>query len=247
MPFVNWFEFGLPRNVTLTQPRTERPSGSFRILHSPSDRSAKGSNEIEAIVESLKAKGYAIDFVTVANVPNQVVQGELAVCDLVVDQLYSDSPMPGLATEAAHFGKPTLVGGYGARSANELVRGVEFPTVFVHPDDFENDLEKLVTDPARCSAQGRKAQEFVHDQWSPQSVAGRLLQIFSGDFPEDWLIAPSSITYVHGAGSREDLSQRQVALLLDAFGPEALCLSDKPDLEAHLVKFAKSAGPRATS
>ena len=40
------------------------------------------------------------------------ILAELARCDFVIDQLYSDYPLPGLATEAAWFGKPTVVGGY---------------------------------------------------------------------------------------------------------------------------------------
>ena len=244
-PFVNWFELGLPRTVAGSGVRSEpRPGRAVRILHSPSDRRVKGTDAIAAAVESLRLKGYELDLVTVTDAPNSVVKHELSACDLVVDQLYSDSPMAAFATEAAHFAKPVLVGGYAARNVEHLVGGVQLPTLFVHPDDLNDALEGLITHPDRRRALGIQAQRFVLDHWAPVDVARRLLRIINDDFPRRWLVSPSTLRYVHGCGGSEELTRRQVAALVDAFGPEALCVSDKPHLERSFLDFARDAEAR---
>ena len=54
-----------------------------------------------------------IEFVEITNRPNSEVIAKLQQCDLVIDQLYSDSTMTGIAYEAAELAKPTIVSGYG--------------------------------------------------------------------------------------------------------------------------------------
>ena len=62
--------------------------------------------------------------------------------DLVVDQLYSDVPCAGLATEAAALGRPAVVGGY---AGEELARWYPAdrrpPTEYTHPDGLEAAIE----------------------------------------------------------------------------------------------------------
>ena len=92
----------------------------IRILHSPSSPEVKGTYLIRQAINALKAKGYPIDYVEIMGKPNTVVIAELEKCDFIVDQLYSDTPMSGFATEAAFFGKTAVVGGYGWQEVEKL-------------------------------------------------------------------------------------------------------------------------------
>ena len=129
---------GFPFTTTRRTRSAAGTEGAVRIVHAPSKPKYKGTAEIRLAIERLRAKGHAIDFVELVNVPNDVVLDELARCDFVVDELYSDTRMAGLATEAAFLGKPTVVGGY-ARDEDLAIEGIyppsTFPPVqFCHPD-----------------------------------------------------------------------------------------------------------------
>ena len=62
-----------------------------------------------------------------------------------IDQVYCDTPMAGFATEAAWFGKPAVVGGYGFDYLKTYVpEGMWPPSKTCHPDKIENAIESLI-------------------------------------------------------------------------------------------------------
>src|SRR5262249_21215420 len=115
-PIILWLEIGIPCRSALSAPAAppRDPAGPIRIVHAPSDPVSKGTPAIRRAVENLRARcPYPLEYVELQGRPNREVLEELARCDLVVDQVYNDTAMAGLATEAAAFGKPAVVGGYG--------------------------------------------------------------------------------------------------------------------------------------
>jgi hypothetical protein len=168
-----------------------------------------------------------------------VVLQELSRCDFVIDQLYSDTPMAGFATEAAFHAKPSVVGSYAIETLRERVPEDDFPpTEICHPDDFEASVERLIRDPAYRSDLGRRAFEFVSQRWSRRSVAERFLQVIRGEAPREWFFDPRQIRYVHGYGSTEEATRERLRGLYDQYGGAVLQLADKPALEARLHEFA---------
>ena len=118
--FIQWLRVGLAcRPVDATahdggeanQANPESRQRGVRILHCPSNPRAKGSDLIRAMIQRLRDEGRPIDYVEVVNQPNAVVMDEMKRCDIVVDQMFADYGMPGLATEAACLGKPRLIAG----------------------------------------------------------------------------------------------------------------------------------------
>lgn len=246
-PFINWLQIGLPcrpASDAHTAAEVRRDAGVVRILHSPSRPEAKGSREIQATIQCLKAKGYLIEFVQVVDEPNSIVLEELRRCDFVVDQLYADYGMPGFATEAAWFGKPTVLGGYATALWEELLPEEKIPpTSYCHPDGIEGAIEKLVVDRDYRLDLGRRARAFVEEQWSPRLVAGRYLSLFEGDYPEEWLYDPTRIRYLRGCCLPEDRARELVAAVIQEGGVRALQLGNKPELERAFVKFAREEAP----
>lgn len=238
--FVDWFALGIPR---ATQPATPAPNGAtLRVLHSPSHPVLKGTARIRAAVDSLRARGVAIELVTIEGRPNAEVMQALRDCDLAIDQLYSDTPMAAFATEAASVGRPVLVGGYQAGHVPADAAGLPMPpTRFVPPDRLDAALAALAADRAERERLGAQAQAFVAEHWSPEAVGARLLRLLDGDIPAAWWREPAQVSHLHGCGLAEGAARERVQALVDRFGAGALQLDDKPALRDAFVAFAKGA------
>ncbi len=244
-PFVQWLAVGVPFTLP---PDGDAPmkeaSGRVRILHSPSDPEAKGSDTIRSAVRALQEKGYSIEYVEVTNKPHAVVLEELRRCDFVIDQIYSDTPMAMFATEAAAFGKPAVVGGYYADQIRGATPGSLIPpSLYCHPDRIADAVESLVRDDALRTELGRQARQYVQERWKPLRVAERYLRLIDGDIPEEWYTDPYAITYLQGAGMPEERVAALVRAVVATGGVRALCLSDKPELEDRVLSFASVRAP----
>lgn len=243
-PFVLWPFVGLPYEDIAKGHSPSRKydnNNEIRIVHAPSAPEAKGTKEINKIIDKLKNKGYKISFLQIIGRPNSEVLDELAECDFVVDQLYSDCHMPGLATEAACFGKPTVVGSYAIDVWQNLIPQNKIPpTYFCHPDEFEEAVEKLINDEQYRSELGNRANKFVRTEWSVAKVIESYLRLIKGDIPENWMYKPDNIQYFHGLGLPEDRVKAIIREVIEQGGIEALQLSDKPELEKFFKEFAYS-------
>lgn len=234
---VDWFALGIPRTVP-PHPPMGRGEGPLRLLHSPSNRALKGSDAIDAMVRRLREQGLPIEWITLENVPNERVHAEIARADIVLDQLYSDTPMAAFATEAAALGRPVLVGSYFAEYGvlNDALPIP--PTIFVAPSDFEAELQRLVADPEACHALGERGRVFVAAHWRPEAVARRLVRMLRGEIEPHWWLDPASIRYVHGCGLPVDVVAQRLRTLIEHGGRAALGVADKPGLEDAFVALA---------
>jgi len=238
--FVSYFHIGIPYEIKINRPKKDvshnRPT---KILHSPSHPEAKGTDTIRQAIYSLRQKGYQIDFIEIVDQPNRVVLEKLAECDFVVDQMYSPNPMPGFVTEAAAFGKPAVICGYFFDQIHDALPLEKIPpSLYRHPDDIENSIERLIVDKEFRIELGQKAQVFVKSYWQSKKVAERFMKIVNNDLPDSWYYNPSDIKDVHGACISEEKLKEVVKSLIEAYGKEALCLSDKPSLEKLFIEFA---------
>lgn len=238
--FVNFFVIGFPQDIEVEAQATTRPTGqAVRILHAPSQSEGKGTAGIRRAVENLKQKGLDLDYVEVSGRPNKEVIDEIARCDFVIDQLYSDTPMAGFASEAAFISKPAVIGSYYSDLVKNQMRE-EFipPSLFCHPDAIEQSIHKLASDTGFRVALGARAAEFVKSRWRAKKVAERYLHLIAGDIPEEWKFSPRQVTYVHGVGISEDRIKSNVKLLISRYGVRSLQLGDNPRLERLLVTLA---------
>jgi hypothetical protein len=254
-PVINWFVLGFPRHVAAeglagqvntgaADDNAARAGAQVRIIHSPSQLSVKGTAQIKAAVERLQRRGFNLEFVMLQGMANAEVLAALRRCDLVVDQLYSDTPMAGLATEAAILGKPVLVAGYLARDMPGALGGAPVPpTRFVTPERFEEALEELVSSDSMRTSLATAAFQFVQSEWSCQQVAGRLLRILRQEAPANWWFNPANVRYLAGCGLSEDAGRKRVRELIDYGGVAALQLADKPTLEQAFVDWACAPAP----
>ncbi len=209
------------------------------IIHAPSDPIGKGSALIRASINKLELKGYKINFIEITGKPHKDVIDVLQKCDFIVDQVFSDLPMPGFAIEAAWFGKPAVIGGYYVNYIRYDCPPKHIPpSLYCHPDEITSAIERLIVDEEFRLELGKRAQEFVRTKFTPKQVAERYLQIIEGSIPEEFMFDPNTIRYVQGYGMPESQSKEIVRNMIEKFGIESLCISDKSNLERRFREYA---------
>ena len=242
-PFIDWLHIGIPYFTTnkFNQKGSKKIDERIRILHSPSNPEIKGTSKIRASIENLKSKGYPIDYMEILGKPNAIVLSEIYKSDFIVDQIYSDTPMAGFATEAAFAGKPAIVGGYGWKDIEHIYAPDQIPPSYrCHPDELESAIKKLTIDKSLRLSLGVEAKNFVEKHWTAKEVAKRFLRLIDGNAPSEWIYDPKKIRYLHGAGVSEREIKRNIRSIITTGGKEALQLSDKPELERRFFEFTNS-------
>jgi hypothetical protein len=240
-PYVRWSALGMPYELAAgSTPEARRPSGQApRVLHSPSNPAVKGTARIRSAVANVVASGVALDYAELSGVPNAVVLREIGESDFVIDQALSDVPMATFATEAAWQARPAVVGSYGWDELERELPAEERPPVQAcHPDDIEAAIRLLATDPEAAAALGRAANRYVVDHWNDRQFGERYLRVLTGEVPQAWLSRPSTIRYRFGCGLPAARARAITGEIVARYGPAALQLGDKPELEAALVTWA---------
>ncbi len=234
-PFVLWMRVGVPSRPAVVPERVSTPplppDRPLRILHSPSHPQAKGSDEIRRAVARQVASGRRLELIEITGQPNRVVLDELSRADFVIDQLWSDTPMPGFAAEAAWYGKPVIIGGYAKPLWDELLPPEWIPpTHYCHPNELDQAITRLATDHEYRHTLGARARAFVETKWHPKAVAARYLDLVSRPIPADWMYDPRNNRYWQGGGLPEDRTAALIRSFIAEGGRDALQLSDKPEL-----------------
>lgn len=238
--FISHFEIGIPFSFkNEIKEQTNKAHNQIIILHSPSKPKAKGTQIIEQVINELIKEGFNIELVTIKNMPNSVVIEKLKQCDFIVDQVYSDTPLAGFATEAAFFKKPAVVSGYYAKQfIKEVPEKIRPISIFCEPCDLKKAIIKLSTDNEYRESLGIKAHQFVTQNWKPQRVANKYLKIINNK-TEDFLIHhPEQFSYFLGACADKELIRETIQKMIERAGVSSLCLDDKPELLANIISFA---------
>lgn len=239
--YIRLIPIGLPVNVNFynsNQLNTGIKNATMiKILHAPSRPLAKGSLVFEKIIDELRDEGYKIDYLVLSGVSNDVVMKELESCDFVIDELYSDVPLGMLATEAAIFAKPTVVGGLYDLGCKQDNKDFEMPpSLYVAPQNIKNSIRKMIEDHNFRINLGKSAREFVIKNWSSTKVANNFLQLIQNDFPVNWLYDAADSNYYWGWGLSKENWRIQVNSYVSAMGVDKLELNHNPILKNAVLK-----------
>lgn len=237
---INFISIGLPYKISkfIDHNYGSNQNQTVTILHCPSHPEAKGTLLIEKAIDSLKQKGYLINYIRITQMPNSTVLKNLQNCDFVVDQLYSDTPMAGFAAEAAFCGKPAIVGGY--YTDEDLKMSNIPPSLHCHPEKVEQAIEQLIINLEFRLELGQKAKSFVENYWAPKKVAERYLRLINENIPDEWQCNPNKINYLYGGGLPDWKTKLIIRKMIEKYGIKSLQLSDKAYLEKQFKEFAYS-------
>jgi glycosyltransferase involved in cell wall biosynthesis len=145
------------------------------VLHAPSSRSRKGTDEVVAAAEKL-----GLELELVEGVDHRAAFERYRTADLVVDQL--NAGWYGMfAIEAMALGKPVVAFLHEeAVQRTEEAFGIEVPIVHATKETLADVLRRLVSDPEelrRIGAASRAYVERVHDL---SAVGERLVDLYAG-------------------------------------------------------------------
>jgi len=181
--------------------------GPLKVVHAPSDPKVKGSTAITNVLKKLESEGL-VEFKLVTGLSNQKVQETLAWSDLLIDQLYSDLPLPVLASEAAFQGVPTMIGSNDWSDVKKHFRDDTWPpAIYIHPDDLEVELRNQIRNVENLRKVGKLAKSFVEKHRTPKAVATIYESIILGRATSHLGVRsfdPKKISYVAGCGSAQD-------------------------------------------
>ena len=234
-PCIDWFQFGFPSGgESFGEPIDASPGGDVtRILHCPSRPEIKGTAEIRACIEQLRdVEKLPIRYTEITGMPHSEVLTRLADCDFVIDELFSDSPMAGFASEAAWFGKPAIVGGYGWDILTALPSAAVLPPSHIcRPEELTDAVRLLIDDRDYREDLGKRARHYCMDFLGGSAYVARMECVLENRVPDDWRFEPQDTTYIHGLGLDERRLRNVIADIERAAGMDAFCLQDRPDLE----------------
>lgn len=243
---VDWFRLGFPSGGEIFEGvEVERRESSEKVtvLHCPSKPRIKGTDRIRPVMEKLEAEGLPVEYVEITGMPHAEVLRRIAQCDFVIDELYSDSPLAGFASEAAWFAKPAVVGGYGWEILRALPSGEWMaPTLLCRPEELEKAVRELLADGDKRRAMGREAKVHCDEFLGPGQWVARFEKLLTGEVPEDWYFDPRDVAYIHGLGQSESDLRVGLRRYLEEFGTEGLCFTERPDLVAAVERFVAESG-----
>jgi len=240
-PFIAWCHIGFPNDVpTKALNVKQSQSRIVKVLHAPSNAVSKGSETIMDIIDKLRKDGLPVEFVKLENVPNEKVLDELAKCDFVVDELYSDIPIGGLGTEAAFAMKPVINGGYYAdQIKDDHHHSVIPPSCFCMPENLELCIKEYILNKSKRENDAKILNTFVTENWNSTNIALKYMRIISGDIPSEWKYNPAEIKYFMGYGIEKNKLKSFLIEYIKKFGEKALFLDDKPTLKSHILEFLR--------
>ena len=145
------------------------------VLHAPSSRSRKGTNEVE---EAAKKLGLNLELVE--GVDHRAAFERYRNADLVVDQL--NAGWYGMfAIETMALGKPVVAFLHEeATKRTEEAFGIKVPIVHATKETLADVLEDLVARPDELRRIGAASRAYVEQVHDLSAVADRLLDLYAG-------------------------------------------------------------------
>lgn len=169
------FPAWLPITVDVARYRSLRPAirrpGPFRIAHSPTERSFKGTDVFRRVCARLEAAGLQIEPVLIERRSHGDALAVKADCDAVFDSFWLG--MQGSGLEGAAMGLPVIAGDPDAAREHRALCG-QVPWTYANGESSLSEaIERLATDPAFCAAESARVGEFVHAYHDYPAVARR--------------------------------------------------------------------------
>jgi glycosyltransferase involved in cell wall biosynthesis len=155
-------------------PRTIAVGRPLRIVHATNHPGLEGTDSIRAVIERLRGKGHAIDFVFLKGVPRSRVLQEYANADLAIGKMkmgyYANTQI-----ESMCLGVPTITHVRPEFMNEQLARS---GFILASLADLEATLEYYLTHPEALEQKRRIARQSVLGLHNNEQLARRLIQVY---------------------------------------------------------------------
>lgn len=187
--FLPYASFDLA-GVMSNPPRSDG-TGTRVFAHAPSHRGAKGTSQVLAAAETLKAEGLDFELQLVEGVDRSQAIACYAGADVIIDQLLAGW-YGGLGLEAMALGKPVIAYLRDADlCALEPDMRAQLPVANATPYDIADVMRRFIAMPRReLNALGLASRAFAERFHDPRAVAARTLKDYqsqrrSSEDPEE--------------------------------------------------------------
>lgn len=159
------------------KPDTRKPSDKVTIVHSPSNKTIKGTRYIMVAVDKLKREFNNIDFKLLENVNHREAIEVYAQADIVVDQILLGT-YGILSIEAMALGKTVIC----YIRPDLFPKYPNLPIVSANPDNIYFKLKELILSPDLRKQLGEAGREYVKRRHDATEVAKNLIKLYEGLF-----------------------------------------------------------------
>lgn len=146
----------------------------LKIIHAPSRRGVKGTQEVLKAINNLKNNNFQFDFELIENLEHEKMIEKIKEADIVIDQLIIGW-YGVLSVEAMALGKVTL-----AYIREDLVNKIpNLAIVNVDINTLENTLAELLSNIDKCNQISKESRKFVENYHSEMAVVKKLEEYYS--------------------------------------------------------------------
>lgn len=151
----------------------ENDADPIKIIHAPSKRILKGTEDVLRAVKQLKSQGYNIKLFLVENTPHKEALEYYKQADIVIDQLLIGW-YGMVAQECMALGKPVCV------YLREDLEGYipSHPMLNTTRDNIVNNLKQLIEDAALRANLGEKGRIYVEKVHNSARIAQMLSDLY---------------------------------------------------------------------
>lgn len=153
--------------------KQENDADPIKIIHAPSKRMLKGTEDVLRAVKQLKSQGYNIKLILVENTPHKGALEYYKQADIVIDQLLIGW-YGMVAQECMALGKPVCV------YLREDLEGYipSHPMLNTNSDNIVNNLKQLIEDAALRANLGEKGRIYVEKVHNSAKIAHMLSDLY---------------------------------------------------------------------
>lgn len=152
---------------------------TIRVVHSPTDRSIKGTHYVLQAIEQLKAEGLPVELVLIEGLSRDEARQRYEAGDVFVDQLLIGW-YGSFGVEAMALGRPVLC--YIREPDLRFVpaeMAAELPVVRTTPRTLTEDLRRVVLDATLRRDLGERGRAYVEKWHDPLKIAARLATLYA--------------------------------------------------------------------
>tara|TARA_Y100001958_G_C21232517_1_gene558426 strand:+ start:464 stop:1603 length:1140 start_codon:yes stop_codon:yes gene_type:complete len=172
-------------HISLQEWKPKYFNNNERIIfgHAPSNRKAKGTDEIINVINRLKNEKNKFDFKLIEGVSNQDAKKQYADIDILIDQIYAGW-YGGLAVELMALGKPVIV--YIRKEDLDFIpteMREELPFIEANPENIYEVIKNTIhLDKEVIKGIGKKSRLFVEKWHDPKKIASEIILDYKKSF-----------------------------------------------------------------
>ena len=148
-------------------------------MHEPTNAGAKGSAEIIKVVNDLRVLGFKIELIIPTRMSTQFELSQyVKQCDLVIDQIYSDSVCGAFAAECGTQGKAVMIAGRALPYLSDLEFVKSAPTISMKTEDLKLNIIRLYKNRNLLMQHGANLKDYIDHNWERKFVASNYRDLF---------------------------------------------------------------------